>query len=123
MTPLWVTGYFSTAKFKDLKPISLYLMLCAFILSQKTTQMLLLHYIQDQNHISRIYNLLSHVLNVASFYTGSSTYVCPYLDNSPFLSQLTQKKVMHFFQKPEYWLLKAIVKQKANMSWDAPEEF
>merc|ERR1712079_651596 len=36
---------------------------------------------------------------VGSF-TGSSIYIGPFLNDSPFLSQSTQEKVMHFFRKP-----------------------
>ena len=32
--------------------------------------------------------------------TGSSIYIGPLFNDSPFLSQSTQEKVMHFFRKP-----------------------
>ena len=47
----------------------------------------------------------------------------PIFNDSPFLSKLTQEKVKHFFRKPIYWLMKAIMKQKANLPWEAPDEF
>ena len=45
-----------------------------------------------------IYLILGNVTD-----TGSSIYIGPFLNDSPFLSQSTQEKVMHFFRKP--WIL------------------
>ena len=34
-----------------------------------------------------------------------------------------KKKLRSSLESPEYWLLNAIMKQKANMAWKAPDEF